>query len=191
MEGDAVTGIWSCSLLDTEDPAAVAEYERSLYRCFEPVLAINPLIRDLWEWDDAAKRLRTRVPYDSQLVALATERSTGVVRIAAGVGLHLDRHWQSGDYGFAPPPAAERPCEFLVFANGSGGDFNGVSLVRRFREFLFPVLWDRGYRTAWATTADHMIWFHRRIGASVVEQRDFQGYQRTLLRWDLGWGWKA
>lgn len=180
-------GGWRCGFLDTSDPAALEAYERRLYTAFTPALAINPLIRDLWEWDDASRRLRTRVPYASQCVAIMTDPATGTIPVSVGVNLDTGRWWQSGDYGFARPQPEDRACEFLILGNGTGGGFNGASAVRHFVfDFLFGALREMGCRQALATTADHMLWFYRRrLRAAVREQRIHAGHRRTLLHWDL------
>lgn len=179
-------GRWQCGFLDCTDPRRVDDYERRLYEAFEPALAINPLIRDLWIWDDERRLLRTRVPYSDQRVALMTDPDTGSVPVSVGVNLRPDRHWQSGRYGFPAPTAADRACEFLILANGTGRGFNGPSAMRHFVfDFLFRALADLGYRRALATTADHMLWFYRRLRGEIVEQRMYAGHRRTLLHWDL------
>lgn len=172
--------------LDTHDPAAVAHYEQTLYADFLPILKRNPLIRDLWDWDDDRSRLRTRVPYASQKVALLSHLETGAINFATGVNIQVDRHWQSGSYGFSQPESTTGVCEFLIMAGRGRSSLNGVAIYGRYAaEFLFPELLKRGFHTAYSTTADHLLKLYCWCGAESVDERFVNGHRRTLLRWQL------
>lgn len=94
---------WRFHLLDHDDAEAVVAYEALLYRHFEPILPVNPLIRDLWDWDDARQRLRTRVPYAQQPVALISDAQVGALLFAASANIDLATFRQAETYGFARP----------------------------------------------------------------------------------------
>lgn len=182
-EGDSR---WSCSYLDPADAVAVEEYERCLFETFHPLLGTNPLLRELWLWNDAGRRLRTQLEHRRQRIAILRDRVEKEIRMCVGVNLQPSSFWQSGDYGFELPGADEAACEFLIFGGGRKPAVGGAFATRHFaRDFLFAGLVRSGYRTAYATTADGMLWFYRRIGATVADQRIVRGYRRTLLRWDL------
>src|ERR1017187_8604834 len=53
--------------LDVSDPVQVAEYEYHFYLAYAG-LAENRLVRLIWDWDDAGQRVRTRIPYDDQVI---------------------------------------------------------------------------------------------------------------------------
>jgi hypothetical protein len=53
--------------IDASDPAQVAEYEGHFYQAYA-ALTDNTLVRLIWDWDDAAQRLRARIPYADQVI---------------------------------------------------------------------------------------------------------------------------
>lgn len=173
-------------LLDADDLQSVAAFERNLYDSFHRFLAINPLVRDLWIWDEENGRLRTHVGYEKQIVALMSDESTGRILFSVGVNTDIDAFWQSAAYGFGRPPASERACEFLILAGAQSNGMTGARIIRRFiRDYFFGALLDAGFDVAYATTADHMRRVYGWIGAESVEERQVSGFRRTLIRWDL------
>lgn len=177
---------WRFEALDAADPTAVRAYEESLFNAFAAILKINPLVRNLWDWDDDRRRLRTRVPYADQYVALMREAHSGAIAFSVGVNLFPGKFWQSGTYGFAPPPESEPACEFLIMANGEAKPEHGAVILRHFiRGHFFAELRRRGYRCAFGTSADHLRALYRRVGAVVVAEHNIDGFRRTLFRWDL------
>lgn len=182
----AAAADWHYGALDATDVAAVAAYEESLFKSFAPILPINPLVRDLWEWDDARQRLRTRVPYADQFVALMRDARTGDIAFSVGVNLRPERFWQSSAYTFPNPAPEEQACEFLILAGGDASRANGATILRHFiREYFFNELRRRGFRCAYGTSADHLRWLYRRVGASIAAESTVNGFRRTLFRWDL------
>ncbi|MES2697349.1 MAG: hypothetical protein V4773_28040 [Verrucomicrobiota bacterium] len=177
---------WHYSALDAADNTAVAAYEESLFEAFAPILKINPLVRNLWDWDDPQRRLRTRVPYADQFVALMRDAQTGAIAFSVGVNLHPGRFWQSGAYGFPVPAVDEHACEFLIMASGEANRANGAAIMRHFiRDYFFNELRRRGFWCAYGTSADHLRWLYRRVGAAIAAENMVDGFRRTLFRWDL------
>ena len=178
--------LWHFGPLDPADVAAVQAYEESLFAAFEPILKINPLVRDLWDWDDAHRRLRTRVSYDDQFVAVMRDAATGAIIFSVGVNLYPERFWQSGAFEFPLPAAEEHACEFLIMASGEAKSVHGPVILRHFIfGYFFDELRRRGYRCAYGTSADHLRALYRRLGASNVNEKIVNGHRRTLFRWDL------
>lgn len=177
---------WREDVLDIADAEAVRAYEESLFQAFEPILQLNPLVRKLWDWDEPRRRLRTRVPYAGQFIALMREARTGAIAYSVATNLHPDRFWQSGAYAFPPPAPEERACEFLIMANGEVHLANGATIVRHFiRDYFFAELRRRGYRCAYATSADHLRPIYRRFGGAIAAENTIDTHRRTLFRWDL------
>lgn len=177
---------WRFGALDPTDAAAVQAYEESLFTAFAPILTINPLVRDLWEWDDPRRRLRTRVGYADQYVALMSDAVSGAIIFSVGVNLHPARFWQSGGFGFPVPAAEEHACEFLIMAGGATQRAHGPAILRQFIQgYFFHELRRRGFRCAYGTSADHLRWLYQRVGAAIAAEQQVNGHRRTLFRWDL------
>ncbi len=174
-------------LLNTCDSEAIAGYEQMLYRSFYPILEKNPLLRELWLWDDTNQRLRTRVPYEAQLITVLTGNSPADVIFSSSANIRIDQYWQSGTYQFPRPDNPGECCEFLNMNGINLKDVNSYTLCRAFvHEYLFVRFANAGFRYGYATTADHLRAIYRWLGAEFVAEHTVQGYRRTLLRWDLG-----
>ncbi|MFN4276495.1 MAG: hypothetical protein ACK4FJ_09345 [Ferrovibrio sp.] len=166
------------TLLDASDANAVLAYEASFYRAFSAVTG-NRLIRWLWQWDDDAKRLATRIPYNDQIVYLQRE-ANGEVRAALAVNVAL-RQCQAGAFGFAMPED-KGLCEFLtVFVN----DGHDLRTRYAFWTDCFADLRNRGLLAGYATTARRPLGLYRRLGADVVATATIEGEERFFLRFSL------
>jgi hypothetical protein len=166
--------------LDANDPLAVEGYERAFHAAFSRV-AGNRLIRDLWLWDDPAGRLSTRIPYDDQIVLIG-RNPAGEIETAMAFNFAM-REFQSSAFGFAPPERTEGACELIVFftlghRHLSRAVTNLVHCYAKMRE--------RGFHTAYATTAPRPLPAYRRIGGTeVIQEREIEGEMRYFLRVDL------
>lgn len=178
---------WHFGALDPDDATAVAAYEQSLFQAFHPILQKNPLVRHLWEWDDARQRLRTRVPYADQYVALMRHAHTGALAFSVGVNLAPAKFWQSGAYHFPVPAPEEHACEFLIMAGSQSTPADGALILRHFiRGHFFAELRRRGFQRAYGTSADHLRFLYRRVGATIAAENTIGGFRRTLFRWEMG-----
>lgn len=165
--------------LDCPQAAQREQYERAFYTAFARA-AGNRLIRKLWLWDDAARRVATRIAYDEQIVYVM--RDSGG-RIVTGMGVNCAmRTFQSAAYGFAPPREREGCCEFLTLF--SVGEYR-LRTRFQFRRESFADLVERGFHTAYATTAHRVLQVYLRQGAQVLAQREIEGEARYFLRFDL------
>ena len=61
-------------LLNPSDNAAVEEYEAAFYQSFSKVTT-NRLVQKLWLWDHETGRLKTRVPYQDQLICALRDQA--------------------------------------------------------------------------------------------------------------------
>lgn len=171
--------------LDGSDAGEVEAFERAFYRGFEQVTH-NRLIRWLWDWDHAARRVRTRIPYGDQQIWVLSERP-GEIWAAIAVNTRLAR-LQGEAFGFTVPAAlreaaaAGRVCEFLtLFAVGD------KSLVRKlplWRE-VFQDLQAGGFTHALATTAPRMLPLYRWIQVEILDRKQIEGEERLFLQFDL------
>lgn len=168
-------------LLDRGNPDEVAAYERAFYLGFEKAVH-NRLVRRLWEWDDAARRLRTRIPYAEQEIWVMPDAAGGV---DAAIAVNLEmRTLQAAGFGFDIPalgPGA-RFCEFLtLFTVGNR------SLTGKFPLWteVFADLHARGYTHALATTAPKLLRLYLWIGGKELGRKEIEGEVRHLMLFDL------
>lgn len=168
----------AAEVLDTADPAAVAAYERAFYNAFA---AIRPagLLRRLWLWDDAARRIASPIPYAEQVVYVLRD-AAGDVRRAMAVNLAL-REVQAARFGFVLP-AEPAIVEMLTFFADGPHDLRGVI---RFRRECFLDLHARGFRFGYGTARRRPLPAYGRFGTEVVEERLLEGEARYLLRFDF------
>lgn len=169
--------------LDLSDPAAVADFERAFYAAFVGVTG-NRLIRSLWRWDDAARRLATRVPYAEQRI-LVERNARGQVEAAMAVNVAM-RRFQGAAFGFSPGPDTAGCCEFLAFF--------AVAERRLDRRLGFVAgcygeLRRGGLRWAYATTAPRPLGSYLHIGGELLEEREVEGEMRYFLRFPLERPW--
>lgn len=165
-------------LLDPADAAAIAAYEGSFHAAFSAVTD-NRLIRWLWQWDDHARRLRTRIPYEDQAIYLQ-HGADGDIIAALAVNLAL-RQVQGNAFGFSLPETAGC-CEFLTVFVNAGHD---LKTRYAFWSDCFADLRRRGLHTAYATTARRPLGLYRRLGGEVIETAEIEGEERFFLRFRL------
>lgn len=166
--------------LDPADLAALERFERAFHAAFSRAKA-NRLARRLWHWDDAACRIRPRIPYDDQHVYLRWQQD-GAVDTAVAI------NWRLGDYqaallGFPPPPPdLSGHCEILALFSQRDADLVGL---RTFLREVAATLLRDGFRSADATSTDRLLPVYRHIGGQPLERRSLDGENRTLLRFPL------
>ncbi len=164
--------------LDANDPATIEHYERLIYRSFS-VVEKQALLRRLWSWDDADKRIRTRIPYsDQRLYYMAGERGV-TTGLSVNVALHRQ---QCATFGFQIPSDAPQPVEFLAMFSLPAQD------LRAWCELTAAVWQDLakdGYRSGWATTAPKPLPFYRRMGATLRDSAVIDGEERLLFSFDI------
>lgn len=173
----------SFDCLDTSDAEERAAYERAFYAAFLRVSG-NRLIRSLWRWDDAGRRLATRIPYEDQVV-FAGRDECGHIETVIATNVAL-REFQSAAFGFEPAPGAVGCCEFLTFFTVR--DFR-LAVKMRFWEACFAELRQRGLHMAYATTAARLLPIYRRIGGEVLDEAVVEGEARYFLRFSLDRHW--
>lgn len=169
---------YSFTLLDAADADAVLAYEGAFHKAFSAVTG-NRLIRWLWQWDDAAGRRATRIPYDDQIVYLQRE-ADGEVSAALAVNVTL-RECQANAFGFAMPDE-HGLCEFLAFFVNDGHD---LRTRYAFWANCFADLRRRGLQAAYATTARKPLGLYQRVGADVAATATIEGEERFFLRFSL------
>lgn len=171
--------------LDVSDPREIEAYERAFHAAFRAATH-NRLVRWLWDWDDAASRLRTRVPYEHQAIwVLSTTRDV----VTAGIGVNVRREQlQAAAFGFrvpdasGPDPASRCYCEILtLFVIGRESVRTRFGLWRE----VFEDLRGLGFTHALATTAPKVLPLYRFIGGRVLAETCVRGEARVFLEFDL------
>jgi hypothetical protein len=164
-------------LLDPNNLEMRAEYERAFYAGFQRVPG-NRLVRKLWVWDDEAKRVATRVPYEDQIIYII--RRNGAIDGAMAVNVTLNT-FQSVAYGFSPPADKTGACETLTFF--------AVSELRLSTRFGFwrdcwADLNARGFGIVYTTVGAPVYKIYVRFGITLLAQTEIEGEQRFFLTFD-------
>jgi hypothetical protein len=160
--------------LDPRVDTDVRAYEEGFYRAFLPVS--NPGTRAIWDWDDDARRLRTRVPYEEQEVFFARDEA-GRIDTACAFDV-AGRAFQAGAYGFRRPPEEPRWVENLTIFNSARGRQASLVCSEHARRHFA----ERGYVHAYATCAPRVLALHRRQGWEVHAEGEALGVVRYLIR---------
>jgi hypothetical protein len=170
----------SLQLLDPEDGEALERFERAFYGAFTRAKA-NRLVRSLWQWDDAARRIRPHIPYADQRVLFRNDEE-GAVDTAAAINVRL-ASYQAARLGFDPPPASlSGHCEVLALFSRRDADLVGL---RTFFQEVAEDLLAQGLRSADATCTDRLLPAYRHIGGQPLARQCLDGENRTLLRFQL------
>jgi len=179
--------------LDASDPRAVCAYERAFYEAFARAKH-NTQARRIWDWDDRARRIRTRIPYADQVVFVLPDDVPGdpgaggeqdragiAVDTAGAINWRLAEH-QVVSLGFEPPPPLQGHCEILVLFSRRDADLTGL---RTFLCLAAQQALDLNLKTADATCTDRLLPVYRHIGGQTIDQQTLEGERRTRLRFDL------
>jgi hypothetical protein len=166
--------------LDPADTEALERFERGFHAAFSRA-GTSPLRRQLWHWDDAAGRIRPRIPYEDQYLFVRWQKD-GEVDTAGAINWRL-AEYQAATLGFPPPaPDLNGHCEILTLFSQRDADLVGL------RTFLCDVavaLLEQGFRSADGTCSDRLLPVYRHIGGQPLGQRSIDGENRTLLRFPL------
>ena len=166
-------------LLDTSNPAAVQEYEAAFHQSFSKV-GTNQLVRKLWVWDDEAGRLKTRVPYEDQLICVLRDPS-GSLRSAMAFNVAL-RQFQAATYDFAAPQTKVGGFEVLTF-------FSVAAETLRVRADFWArcvaLLSACGFYAGYATSAWRPLSMYQRAGWRVLEEREVESEKRYFLNYQI------
>jgi hypothetical protein len=163
------------SELDLTRKSVQNEFERAFFEAFEP-LTHNKLIRKLWRWDEANRRLRTAIPYDKQCIFAARD-SKGALSTVLALSFDL-KITQSGFYGFEVPNEPQN-CEALAFF---GLGMRSVQPTRQFWNWSRAELQKRGFSTIYATCSPRVMPVYRFVGGTVEQRREIEGETRYFFR---------
>jgi hypothetical protein len=168
-------------ILDWDDEALVASMESEAYGAFSGG-ASSALLRKLWLWDDDARRVRTRVPFEDQRAWIETDGARVHTAIVVNTRLAV---LQSAAYGFVVPAELDDGrglCEFtLAYSrlDHSIGHFHAAW------DEAFHGLRALGFREGFATCAPRVLPLYRRMGARILADAEIGGEVRHFLHFNL------
>ena len=170
--------------IDPDDPAQVSEYERHFYHAYAG-LTDNTLVRLIWDWDDARQLLRTKIPYDDQVIYSWRDRDRRLVG-AMAANLRLERGFQGATFGFTPQPGATRSCEILnVMSANRHRRWTLVDYRAFIRDFGYGDIVARGFDVAYSTCTRRRLRPYLRLGAVLLSEGTVNGEERFFLRWPV------
>ncbi len=166
-------------LLNPDEPAAVEEYETGFYQSFARVTT-NRLVRKLWLWDHTAGRLKTRIPYEDQLICTLRDQA-GRLRSALAFNVKLHQ-FQAATYGFAAPQLPSESFEVLTFFALAT---QSLGACANFWSRCLALLRGRGLMTGYATTASRPLPMYRRAGWQILEEQEIESEMRYFLHYTI------
>ncbi len=166
-------------LLDTSNPVAVQEYEEAFYQSFSKV-GTNRLVRKLWVWDHEAGRVKTRIPYEEQLVC-AYRNPSGSLHSAMAFNVAL-RQFQAAAYDFVAPKVTRGAFEVLTFFALAT---EAVVIRANFWARCVALLSACGYYAGYATTARRPLHMYERAGWRVLEEREIESEMRYFIHYKI------
>lgn len=168
----------SFDVLDVSNDA-VREYESAFYQSFSRATA-NRLVQRLWLWDHDNGRLRTRIPYEDQLICTLRDQA-GRLRSAMAFNIAL-RQFQAASYGFAAPQASCRSFEVLTFFTLAA---QTLDVCASFWSSCLALLSGRAFMTGYATTAQRPLPMYRRAGWRILDEREIESEKRYFLNYKI------
>ena len=166
-------------LLNSSDSAAVEEYEAAFYQSFSKVTT-NRLVQKLWLWDHQAGRLKTRIPYQDQLICALRDQAG---RLLSAMAFNVElRQFQAASYGFAAPPAPTRSFEVLTFFAPIA---QTLEVCANFWSSCLALLRGRGLTTGYATTARRPLPMYRRAGWQILQEQEIESEMRYFLHYRI------
>ncbi len=165
-------------LLNPYNPASVQEYEVAFYQSFAKVTT-NRLVQKLWLWDHEAGRLKTRVPYQDQLICTLRDQA-GRLRSAMAFNVELQQ-FQASSYGFAAPQAPGS-FEVLTFFAPTA---QTLDVCANFWSSCLTLLSGRGLTIGYATTARRPLPMYRRAGWQILQEQEIEAEMRYFLHYKI------
>jgi hypothetical protein len=162
------------TLLDGQDAAAIARYEKAFFRGFGNTPPED--LADIFEYDFKARRLKTKIPYTDQDVYLATVHD--VVMAAIAVNFNLSRSLQLETYGFTVPKSIDVAEGLALFSL----DAQNGALIAALGEFAYERLYRKGIRFVYGTCERRKLVGYQRIGFEKVDERVHMGDPVYLIR---------
>lgn len=101
---------FSYSILNHDNFNQLIKYERDFFKAF--IKLDNPLLHKIWEWDYENQRIKTRIPYEDQIVYLCHDQDNNLLG-AMSVNLNQKLN-QFSQFGFKIDPTNLKFAEIMV-----------------------------------------------------------------------------
>jgi hypothetical protein len=172
------------SILDTGNLMEVELYERAFYSVFVKVTS-NRLVRKIWDWDEESHRLKTKIPYEDQVV-FSCRNAQGEIKSAVAFSLNTAES-QFGNFGFQVPAGKKgRYVELLTLFTQPRVRLDGFRFTQSFfRPHCVAYMQNMGYDFGLTTCAERPLATYLRWGWEVLEEAVIDHQKRYFLYYDI------
>ncbi len=165
------------SELDIHNKNDIKEYERALFRAFQGTEILT--LKEIWDFDNRHKRLKTKVPYQSQVIYIA--RLHGGIVAGTPFNFNMNEQLQLEMVGFSIDKNQKDICEGLgVFCLQVFHDATSIGLM--LKDYAMEHLKERNIRTAYGTCSQRKLKGYQQLKFEVIDERMFMGEKKYLLK---------
>ncbi len=162
--------------LDITNFDEVTNYERAMYRAFSST-DIRTL-DEIWDFDIPNKRIKTKIPYESQEVYIA--KLNGLIIAGAAINLNTEEKFQLETYGFSINKTEKHICEGLGIFNLQ--IFSGINPVAlQLRDYSYDILRKKGIEKVYGTCSQRRLRGYQVQGFDVIDELVFKEEKKYLL----------
>ncbi|MBN1760145.1 MAG: hypothetical protein JW863_17595 [Chitinispirillaceae bacterium] len=163
-------------LLDLNDPDAVEQYERCLFRAFYPL--DNPVLARLRKVDMVQRRMRLCIPYRDMDVFIA--RFDGRIIAGAAINYNCYAPMQLEKIGFTIDKSRPGICEGLaIFNTRSFAEQHPVMF--ELGAYIHAELLRKKIRVTYGTCSTRLLKGYTLLGFREVDHRNLDTYKIHLL----------
>ncbi|MBD3420624.1 MAG: hypothetical protein GF398_10955 [Chitinivibrionales bacterium] len=165
---------FNISYLDAHDEERVVAWERALYRAFNSA----ELLELIWDVDRKNRRIKTRIPYASQLIVVGSVEDAVIAGMA--INFNMADRLQLEMYGFSLDKQESGMCEGLCLFNSL--IFSGDSTVMfDMRDFMYEELRNRNITKTYGTCSENRIKGYRALGFRDIDRKVIDGHAKYLF----------
>ncbi len=164
------------SVLDTTDLTKIDTYEFAMYRAFADT-EIKTL-DSIWEFDHKNNKLKTKIPYTSQKIFMASIK--GEILGGTAINGNCSAPFQLETFGFEIDKDEPGICEGVaVFNLKVFVDRQPIALL--LRDYTFGKLKEMNRSKIYGTCSKQKLRGYEALGFSCIEETLFKGEQKFLL----------
>ncbi len=166
--------------LDINDINSLGDYESSMYRAFSGT-EIQTLDR-IWNIDHKKRKIKTKIPYESQKIYVA--RLEGKIVSGVAINVNMNDTLQLEMMGFTIDKDDKTAEGLGVFNLSVLTSFNPVVIL--LKNHAFEVVTKLGIEKMYGTCSEKKLRGYRILGWEPIDDRLFLGEKKYLLRIPLG-----